>query len=187
MPKKIPINPLDAANPDIPGPNTPEDYIASSMATQLKQKLVDYFCKPISNKYKRLSSNQNELTFNMFFQICPDEDLKERIRQITVEEYYNRVFINGENIIGPKFDVGFKRVITFDQIINAKTIKGKEGFNDSSYVQKLREYAKNGFITHFLKKYHSGSTVMLGKKTRRNQQEQDRSSIISSYSNDSSS
>lgn len=128
-----------------------------SMTNQLNQTILEYFSQDISTKYRKLDKNQNKKNFTIFFERCQDEKIKNLLNTLTLLEFYEKVFIGGENILGLE-QSDFEQIKTFNKYIKEKIdCNKKDGFEDEKYVEDFIDYAQNCFTKHYLKKSNEKS------------------------------
>lgn len=113
---------------------------------KLNTKLYDYFSRPISTKYGKVSKedqNVNKENFDKFFNSCQDQELLSILKNLTVSEFYQRVFLNEENILPIKYSNIYNSILTLNKLIDTKKSGDKtQGFEDSDYLNIFKSFAE---------------------------------------------
>lgn len=95
----------------------------------LLQKLSDLLNYDISEDFSTKDKRQNKLNYLKFLERCNDQKILSILNEVTVEDYFYRVFLGEENILGEQYEDLFrKKVLTFSKLIKSKVEKECKGF-----------------------------------------------------------
>ncbi len=128
-----------------------ETYLVESMSKLLNRTLVEYLSRPKEKKCKHCDVYENKRIFNLIFNKITDKNLVEKLQKITVEEFYTKVFINEENILGEGYENIMTEVLTLNKQVETKVRKRDPAFQDTDYVNRFIKIAQERFIARFKK------------------------------------
>ncbi|MCQ2821660.1 MAG: hypothetical protein MJ252_30750 [archaeon] len=123
----------------------------------LKAPVLDSLKYAVCPKIARNNSeaiNRNITTIDAIFRENEDEELNRKLKELTLEQYYTKVFLNKKtDIFGEKYKRIFENTKDINEVIsNELNFKGDSALKQPDYIKSFKEFAENKYLAYYNKK-----------------------------------